>query len=331
MSSVVESVTGPISVEQLGKTLIHEHFVFGYPGFQGDVTLGGFNENEALETAIAAAQQMMSFGVQTVVDPTPNECGRNPLFLKKVSEATGLQIICATGYYYEGEGAPPYFKLRQGLGTAEEEIYEMFKVEITEGIAGTGIKPGIIKLASSKDEITEYEKMFFRAAARVHQETGIVILTHTQEGTMGPEQAKMLIELGVDPSKIIIGHMCGNTDPAYHKEVLDLGVRIGFDRFGIQVLVGAPFDQERINTLVTLLNEGYEDQILLSHDSIVVWLGRPPVMNEQVSQIMGNWQPAHIFDNILPVLREKGINETQFDKMLGGNAKALFAGSPVRV
>lgn len=331
MSSVVESVTGPISVEQLGKTLIHEHFVFGYPGFQGDVTLGGFIENEALETAIAAAQQMMSFGVQTVVDPTPNECGRNPLFLKKVSEATGLQIICATGYYYEGEGAPPYFKLRQGLGTAEEEIYEMFKVEITEGIAGTGIKPGIIKLASSKDEITEYEKMFFRAAARVHQETGIVILTHTQEGTMGPEQAKMLIELGVDPSKIIIGHMCGNTNPAYHKEVLDQGVRIGFDRFGIQVLVGAPFDQERINTLVTLLNEGYEDQILLSHDSIVVWLGRPPVMNEQVSQIMGNWQPAHIFDNILPVLREKEINETQFDKMLGGNAKALFAGSPVRV
>jgi len=331
MNSLVESVTGPISVEQLGKTLIHEHFVFGYPGFQGDVTLGGFNEEEALETAIAAAKQMMSFGVQTVVDPTPNECGRNPHFLKKVSEATGLQIICATGYYYEGEGAPPYFKLRQGLGSAEEEIYEMFKKEITAGIAGTGIKPGIIKLASSKDEITEYEKMFFRAAARVHQETGIVILTHTQEGTMGPEQAKMLIELGVDPSKIIIGHMCGNTNLAYHKEVLDLGVRIGFDRFGIQVLVGAPFDQERINNLVSLLNEGYEDQILLSHDSIIVWLGRPPVMNEQVSQIMGNWQPAHIFENILPVLREKGINETQFDKMLGGNAKALFAGSPVRV
>ncbi len=331
MSSVVESVTGPISVDQLGKTLIHEHFVFGYPGYQGDVTLGRFNEEEALAAAVGAARQMMSFGVKTVVDPTPNECGRNPLFLKKVSEASGLQIICATGYYYEGEGAPPYFKLRQGLGTAEEEIYEMFKKEITEGIAGTGIKPGIIKLASSKDEITEYEKMFFRAAARVQKETGIVILTHTQEGTMGPEQARMLIELGVDPSKIIIGHMCGNTNPDYHKEVLDMGVRIGFDRFGIQVLVGAPFDHERIQTLMTLLDEGYEDQILLSHDSIIVWLGRPPVMNEQVAQIMGDWQPAHIFENILPALREKGITEKQFDKMLGGNAKALFAGAPVRV
>lgn len=327
----VETVTGPISVDQLGKTLIHEHFIFGYPGFQGDVTLGAFNEAEALEQAIAIARQWQSYGVQTVVDPTPNECGRDPLFLKKISEATGLQIICATGYYYEGEGAPPYFKFRQGLGTAEEDIYQMFKTEITEGIAGTGIKPGIIKLASSKDQISEYESMFFRAAARVQQETGIVILTHTQEGTMGPEQAKMLIELGADPSKIIIGHMCGNTDPEYHKAVLEQGVRIGFDRFGIQILVGAPFDHERVATLLALIQQGYEDQILLAHDLVNIWLGRPPVMNEQVTQIMENWQPGNIFENILPVLREKGVTETQIDKMLGGNAVGLFAGEPAKV
>jgi phosphotriesterase-related protein len=327
----VETVTGPISVEQLGKTLIHEHFIFGYPGFQGDVTLGAFHEEEALEQAIGIARLMMSYGVQTVVDPTPNECGRNPLFLKKISEATGLQIICATGYYYEGEGAPPYFKFRQGLGTAEEEIYEMFKTEITEGIAGTRIKPGIIKLASSKDKITEYEGMFFRAAARVQQETGIVLLTHTQEGTMGPEQAKMLIELGADPSKIIIGHMCGNTNPDYHKSVLEQGVRIGFDRFGIQGMVGAPFDQERVATLIALLDEGYENQIMLAHDSVNIWLGRPPVMNEQIMKIMENWHPAHIFENILPKLREYGITETQINKMLGENAKALFAGASVKV
>ncbi|MGG3561132.1 phosphotriesterase-related protein [Neobacillus rhizosphaerae] len=327
----VETVTGPIPVEKLGKTLIHEHFIFGYPGFQGDVTLGPFKEEEFLEAAIAVARQMQSFGVQTVVDPTPNECGRDPLFLKKVSEATGLQIICATGYYYEGEGAPPYFKFRQALGTAEEEIYEMFIKEISEGIAGTGIKPGIIKLASSKDQITEYEKMFFRAAARVQKETGIVILTHTQEGTMGPDQARMLIELGADPSKIIIGHMCGNTNPEYHKEVMDQGVRIGFDRFGIQGMVGAPFDQERVATLMDLLDAGYEDQILLAHDSVNIWLGRSPIMNEQVMKIMENWHPGHIFENILPTLRENGVTETQIDKMLGVNAEALFTGAPAKV
>ncbi|HLO12947.1 MAG TPA: phosphotriesterase-related protein, partial [Pseudoneobacillus sp.] len=207
----------------------------------------------------------------------------------------------------------------------------MFKKEISEGIAGTGVKPGIIKLASSKDQITEYEKMFFRAAARVQKETGIVILTHTQEGTMGPDQARMLIELGADPSKIIIGHMCGNTNPEYHKEVMDQGVRIGFDRFGIQGMVGAPFDQERVATLMDLLDAGYEDQILLAHDSVNIWLGRPPIMNEQVMKIMENWHPGHIFENILPTLRENGVTETQIDKMLGRNAEALFTGAPSKV
>lgn len=327
----VETVTGPIPIDELGKTLIHEHFIFGYPGYQGVVTLGPFIEGEALETAIGIAQQIMSFGVKTVVDPTPNECGRDPLFLKKISEATGLQIICATGYYYEGEGATPYFKFRQALGTAEEEIYEMFKTEITEGIAQTGIKPGIIKLASSKDRITEYEKMFFRAAARIQKETGIVILTHTQEGTMGPEQVKMLIEHGADPKKIIIGHMCGNTDPAYHREVLEQGVKIGFDRFGIQGMVGAPTDQERVATLLTLLADGYEDQILLAHDSVNIWLGRPPVMNEQVLKMMENWHPSHLFLNILPVLTQQGVTGGQIDKMIGTNAVSLFAGEESKV
>lgn len=324
MSKMIETVTGPISVNDLGKTLIHEHFLFGYPGYQGDITLGPFKEDEALETAINAAKKMMSYGVKTVVDPTPNECGRDPIFLKKVSEATGIQIICATGYYYEGEGATSYFKFRQGLGTAENEIYEMFKVEITEGIANTGIKPGIIKLASSKDQITEYEKMFFRVAAKIQQETGIVILTHTQEGTMGPEQAKLLIELGVDPNKIIIGHMCGNTNISYQKEVLNLGVKIGFDRFGIQELVGAPFDHERIETLISLIEAGFEDQILLSHDSISVWLGRPPIMNEQLTEILKNWHPVHLFENVVPILKQKGITDNQIEKMFNQNAKALF-------
>ncbi|WP_308211912.1 hypothetical protein [Neobacillus cucumis] len=207
----------------------------------------------------------------------------------------------------------------------------MFITEINEGIAGTGIKPGIIKLASSKDETTEYEKMFFRAAARVQQETGIVILTHTQEGTMGPEQARMRIEHGADPNKIIIGHMCGNTNPEYHKEVMDEGVRIGFDRFGIQVLAGAPLDQDRVATLISLLEAGYEDQILLAHDSVNIWPGRPPVMNEQVKKIMENGHPRHIFENILPDLREKGITEQQISKILGENAVSLFAGSAVKI
>lgn len=315
MVEQINTVTGPISVEEMGKTLIHEHFVFGYPGFQGDVTLGPFKKEEALEAGIQAAKRVMEFGVKTVVDPTPNECGRNPEVLKEISVATGLQIICATGYYYEGEGAPPYFKFRQGLGTADAEIYEMFIKEITDGIAGTGIRPGIIKLGSSKDQITPYEQMFFKAAAKAHQETGIMLLTHTEQGTMGPDQAKMLIELGVDPGKILIGHMCGNTNLDYHRKTLETGVTIGFDRFGIQGLVGAPTDDERVATLMQLLEEGYAKQIMLSHDSITHWLGRDPVMNDTVAELVKNWHPTHLFENIVPALEEKGVSDDVIDQV----------------
>jgi len=320
----VETVTGPISVDQLGKTLVHEHFVFGYPGYSGDSTLGRFHYDEALKTGIEVALKIMSHGVKTVMDPTPNECGRNVRLLKDISEQTGLQIICGTGFYYEGEGATPYFKSRAALGPAEEEIYEMFITEIKQGIEDTGIKPGFIKLASSKDEITDYEKMFFRAAARAHKETGVVILTHTQEGTMGPEQAKFLVELGVNPNSIVIGHMCGNTDVNYHRRTLEQGVKIGFDRIGLQGLVGCPTDQERIAVLLELLSEGYANQIFLAHDTVNIWLGRQLVVPEAALPAIANWHPTHIFENIVPELRLAGVTDEQLNVMFNQNVKSLF-------
>uniref|UniRef100_UPI00029722C7 Phosphotriesterase n=1 Tax=Geobacillus kaustophilus (strain HTA426) TaxID=235909 RepID=UPI00029722C7 len=325
MAEMVETVCGPVPVEQLGKTLIHEHFLFGYPGFQGDVTRGTFREDESLRVAVEAAEKMKRHGIQTVVDPTPNDCGRNPAFLRRVAEETGLNIICATGYYYNGEGAPPYFQFRRLLGTAEDDIYDMFMAELTEGIADTGIKAGVIKLASSKGRITEYEKMFFRAAARAQKETGAVIITHTQEGTMGPEQAAYLLEHGADPKKIVIGHMCGNTDPDYHRKTLAYGVYIAFDRFGIQGMVGAPTDEERVRTLLALLRDGYEKQIMLSHDTVNVWLGRPFTLPEPFAEMMKNWHVEHLFVNIIPALKNEGIRDEVLEQMFIGNPAALFS------
>src|SRR5699024_8384256 len=180
MTDSIETVTGTIPIDEMGKTLIHEHFLFGYPGIEGDVTLGRFNQEEADENAVTAARNVMEYGVKKVVEPNPNECGRKTKMLKEVSEITGLQIVCATGFYYEGEGVPPYFKFRQMLGTAEEDIYEMFITEVKDGIAGTEIRPGIIKLASSKGEITPYEQMFFEAAARVHRNRYFTCDTYTR-------------------------------------------------------------------------------------------------------------------------------------------------------
>ncbi|SDH89354.1 phosphotriesterase family protein [Alteribacillus bidgolensis] len=320
----VETVLGPVDAEELGKTLIHEHFFFGYPGFQGDMTLGTYDFTEKVKQGTAAAEIMQKHGVQTVIDPTPNECGRDVKLLKAVAEETGLNIICATGYYYEGEGATPYFKFRQSLGYAEQEIYELFKEEIKNGIEGTGIKPGIIKLASSKGEITDYEKMFFKAASKVQKETGIVLLTHTQEGTMGFEQAEFLIEQGADPTRIVIGHMCGTTNIQDHLKTLEQGVFIALDRFGLQGAVGTPQDEERMAVLLGLLGAGYENKLFLSHDTVNVWWGRPPVLSEELQQQLQHWRPDHLFENIAPALKERGVSEKKLDTMFEKNAAALF-------
>ncbi|MBX6352519.1 MAG: phosphotriesterase [Thermoflavifilum sp.] len=326
MTRMVNTVTGPVPVDQLGKTLMHEHFVFGYPGYQGDITLGAFDHRASLDIGIGVAKRLLAHGVKTVVDPTPNDCGRNPELLREISERTGLQIICATGYYYEGEGAPAYFKFRASFGDAEKEIYEMFMTEITEGIGRTGIKPGIIKLGSSRGEITPYEQMFFRQAARVQRETGITIVTHTQEGTMGPEQAELLVSEGADPTRVVIGHMDGNTDVRYHYATLEKGVNIAFDRFGLQVIAGCPMDFHRETVLIGLIGMGYGDRIVLSHDTVNCWCGRPLSPPPQAAALMENWHPTHIFDHVIPVLRKAGISEEQIERIFVDNPRRIFGG-----
>lgn len=326
MATTVNTVTGPISSDDLGRTLMHEHFFFGYPGYQGDHTLGPFDRESIINTAVEVAEKAKSHGVKTVVDATPNDCGRDAGMLREISERSGVQIICSTGYYYEAEGAPAYFKFRQGLGTAEGEIEEMFRAEISDGIGASGIKPGVFKLASSKDAITDYEAMFFRTASKVQQDTGLPMITHTQEGTMAPEQADLLLAEGADPDRVMIGHMDGNADIDYHRATLERGVNIAFDRLGVQGIVGMPMDEDRYKVIIPLLEEGNTENLMLSHDTVNVWLGRPLVLPDAVASILGNWHITHLFENVIPILKEAGVTDEQIDTILVDNPRRLFGG-----
>ncbi|MFS8514857.1 MAG: phosphotriesterase-related protein, partial [Planifilum fulgidum] len=155
-------------------------------------------------------------------------------------------------------------------------------------------------------------------------ETGVPIITHTQEGTMGPEQAELLLSEGADPGRILIGHMDGNTDIGYHLRVLMTGCSVGFDRMGIQGFVGMPMDSEKLAVLLGLIAAGYGEQIFLSHDTVNVWLGRPPVWPEHLAKLLENWHITHVFDNIIPQLVEKGVAEKQIDQIMVKNPARLF-------
>ncbi len=322
--SQVNSVTGPISSDEMGITLMHEHILFGYPGWEGDLTLAPFDRQTIVNTGVEVLNHLKTLGLATYVDATTNDNGRNPEIYKEISEKTGVNIICATGYSFEERGASAYWKFRSSLGDVNDEIYELFTREITVGIRNTRIKAGVIKVGSSQGKITDYEKMMFTAAARAQQDTGVPIITHTQEGTMGPEQAEFLIAQGADPAKIQIGHMCDNLDIDYQLRTLEQGVYVSWDRMGLQGLVGCPIDEKRYATIIYLIGKGFADKIMISHDYIINWLGRPLNLPEAALPLIANWHPSHLFKNIIPVLKEGGVTDEQIETIIKNNPKRLF-------
>jgi len=325
--TMVNTVTGTISSDELGTTLMHEHILFGYPGWEGDQTIAPFDQKTAVSQGVEVLNQLKGLGLVTYVDATTNDCGRCPEVYKEISEKTGVNIICSTGYYFEGEGSSAYWKFRSSLGDISQEIYELFMTEITIGIRDTGIKAGVIKVGSSKGVITDYEKMMFTAAAKVQKETGVPIITHTQEGTMGPEQAKFLISEGVDPAKIQIGHMSDSLDMNYQIETLEQGVYVSWDRMGLQGLVGCPMDEQRYAVIIDLVKKGFADKLMISHDYIIHWLGRPLNLPEEALPLIANWHPTHLFNNIIPALKKGGVTDDQIKTIIKKNPEQLFAGA----
>lgn len=324
----VNTVTGPVPSDQLGITLMHEHILYGYPGWEGDQTIAPFDREAIVKTGVQYLECLKSFGVKTLVDATPLDGGRNPEIYREISAHTGVNIICSTGYYYEGGGASAYFKLRNALSDATSEIVELLVKEITEGIRDTGIKPGVIKIGSGNGVITDYERMMFKAAARAQKETGVPIITHTEQGTMGPEQAELLISEGADPARIQIGHMSDNLDMEYHLRVLRQGVYAAWDRMGLQGLAGCPLDEERYPVILDLLARGHGDRLMLSHDFVSHWLGRPRKYPAELLPLLVNRHPGSLFTIIIPALRQGGASEGEINTILVENPRRFFTGEP---
>jgi phosphotriesterase-related protein len=210
-----------------------------------------------------------------------------------------------------------------GVGDIKNELYEGFMKEITEGIGKSGIKPGAIKIATGANIFSECEEILLAAAGQSSKETGIPIITHTEDGTMGHDQAKRLLNEGVNPARVMIGHMCGNPSIGYQCSVLDKKVSIAFDRFGLEYIRS---DEARLKTLLELLKRGFAGQIMLSHDRIACAPGRGGLVSENIGRKLVNWSFTNIFKNIIPALKSSGITDDQINMMMINNPRRLFGG-----
>jgi phosphotriesterase-related protein len=319
----IQTVTGPIPVSDLGRTLMHEHMIIGYPGWESDTVRPGPRRNEMVSMCEDRIAEMKDHGVTTMIDPCPNDLGRDVEFAAELSARTGFRVVCATGLYKEDEGGAPYWRFRANFGDSPDSIAEVFIRELTEGIGETGIRAGIIKVATGHPSISEYEKKILIAAAKASVETGAPITTHTDEGRLGDEQQKILTDAGVAPHKIIIGHSCGTDDNTYHMNLIEGGSYLGFDRFGIEVLQP---DAKRIASLLAVVKKGGASRVVVSHDSVWCWRGQPIPNTEAFAELLSVWTPSHFFTGIMPKLLEGGATREQIEMMLVENPRRFFSG-----
>lgn len=321
MANTVQTVTGACRPADLGLTLMHEHLIIGWPGWESDTAAAPFDRREAKKLCVDRMHELKALGVATLLDPCPIDLGRDVELAAEVAQASGVRIVCATGLYKEESGAAPYYKFRGAFTDSVNEMAEIFIKEITEGIGSSGIKAGVIKVATGPHQVTAYERNVIIAAARAHKATAAPITTHTDEGTMGREQLAILAEEQVDPRRVVIGHSCGSADLRYHTDLLDRGAYLGFDRFGLELLHP---DRLRLAALIGLLGIGFERQIVLSHDTVWCWRGRPlPIPAEQLAPL---WDPRHVFQHIVPSLRDAGVTQAKIDAMLVDNPRRYFEG-----
>lgn len=321
--TMVQTVLGRIAPEQLGRTLMHEHVLIGYPGHEADWIRPGPSRREMIARASDKLEEMKAEGITAMVDPCPADLGRDIELIAEVAQRARFHIVAATGLYYEHEGGAAHWKTRAAFGGPQDDsMAELFIRELEQGVGTTGIKPGVIKVASGFEAITDYEQTVMRAAAKASLATGAPITTHTDRGTMGPEQQTLMIGAGATPHRIVIGHSCGSSDPAYHDRLVAGGTYIGFDRFGLDIIHP---DAERVKSLLRLIRRGAGGRVVVSHDTVWCWRGQP-IPQQALEEIEKLWTPSHFTRRIVPRLLEGGASKDDIENLLVNNPRRFFAG-----
>ncbi|HSJ16734.1 MAG TPA: hypothetical protein VK920_01405 [Solirubrobacterales bacterium] len=326
----VETVGGPIDAEQLGTTLVHEHLqardeaVYAqWPHARTiaeEEPLHEVDPDGAYEIAARLASRLVELGVNTICDPSAMFLGRDVEFMRRVSDDTGLQVVACTGIYTY-DHLPQFFLTRD-----HDQIADLFVHDIKHGIQGTAIKAAFIKCAADEPGVTENVEKVHRAAARASKRTGAPIMAHSRPASeTGPRQIEILLEEGVDPERVQIAHTGDTDDLDYIERVLETGVLIGMDRYGLELYL--PFEQ-RQKTVLALLERGRADRMLLSADHCATLDWFPLGVAEQMlaAGLAKDWSMTLVPERVLPELRDAGMTAEQERTMMVDNPRRWLEG-----
>lgn len=344
MSGRVQTVLGPLALDRLGMTSMHEHGLidlrcyFEMPeeasersyvdapfsmDISGEVGKRWWYNNDVnlLVDEREQREELRNWylaGGGSVVDTTSIGIARDPLALARISRATGVNIVMGASHY-----VPPTYT--EALhARSEDEITESVVRDVTVGVGETGIKAGIIGEVGNLWPTNETSRKVMRASARASKETGAAVTIHPgfhDDALM--DHMKDLLGAGADPSRIVMGHLDSLGMDAI-REVAETGAFLQFDTFGMEdsswgPIAGSwasiPTDAQRMAYVAQLIEWGYEDRILIAHD----------VCFKAALTRYGGKGFAHIIESVVPRMRLRGFTQESIDNILVENPKRVLA------
>lgn len=305
----IMTINGPIRPEDLGVTDYHEHLYVEPPSW-----LHARDPDFALDSVEKSAAELKTFsaaGGRTLCELTAVDFGRDIGKIKAIADRVPeINVIATAGYNR------PHYMGRWAHAVSEADMIRDTVRDLVKGIDGTSIKAGIIKCGTEYNNFNEIGRKLVRVAAAAHRETGRPVITHTTAGTMGYEQATLLMEGGVAAHRIALSHMDRNVDVPDHKRIAAMGAYLGYDCFGKSKY--GP-ESRRVSLLRDMIDSGHGRRLLIGND-----LGRPSYWRAYG----GGPGLDYVLTSFRQRLREEGFSEAELTMLLVDNPRRFFAGEP---
>jgi len=311
----IMTVLGPIAVEQLGVTLPHEHCVVDFLGAEKAQALR-HDAEDAFTTILPHLQKLKQSGCESLAECTPNYIGRDVRLLKRLAAATRLNILTNTGYY---GAAGNKFLPKHAFTESVEQLSARWLAEWRDGIDGSGVRPGFLKLGVGNGKLSDLHAKLVRAASRVHLQSGMTIAIHTGDGEAALDEVRILGEEGVAPGALIWVHAQNDPGPK-QIEAARLGAWVSLDGYS-----ASEKNRERYKKfLIELKKEKLLARVLLSHDHF--WSVEGEDGRGSLKIHAGGAANAYeaIFTHLLPDLRQAGFDENDLRQLTARNPGRAF-------
>ena len=305
-SPVLATVLGRFdTLTVTGTVLPHEHLVLDLRTAEDPE---GYLDHER-EVAAELAAARADHGLDLVVDQTARGMGRDAGALARISRASGVAVVAATGWYYgrfHPDGEP---------GTDVGEATDALLADLLEGIDDSGVRAGIVaEIGTHGERPSLAEEVSLRAAARAATRAGVALGTHAHLGTGAPAQLEILLAEGMDPTRVAIGHQDLSEDQSTQEALLTAGCYLAFDTVG---KTSYRSDDDRLARVLELLERGHGERLLLSND-----ISRHAYLTSE-----GGQGYRHVLGEFGASLRDAGVGEDAMDLLFRRNALRWLAGA----